>query len=78
MEQKNVVELDVRPLLREKKEPFQVIMETVSQLKPEDTFILHAIFNPVPLLGVMKSKGYDSKVEQLEEDHFVITFTKAG
>ena len=54
-----VVELDVRPQLREKQEPFQIIMDTVKTLHEEDTFILHATFKPTPLLGLMKTKGYD-------------------
>lgn len=74
----NIVELDVRPILREKKEPFAQIMEAVSSLKPTDVFVLHATFNPVPLLSVMKGKGYDSEVKEVEAEHFIITFTKKG
>jgi hypothetical protein len=71
----NVVELDVREQLRNKEEPFPIIMGAVSKLGSDDTFILHTTFNPVPLLNVMKGKGFDNKVEELEPEHFVITFT---
>ncbi|MBP1932705.1 DUF2249 domain-containing protein [Ammoniphilus resinae] len=77
MEQ-NIVELDVRPILLAKQEPFQVIMETVEKLKPTDVFVMHATFNPTPLLNVMKSKGYANSVECKAEDHYVITFTREG
>ncbi len=70
----NIVELDVRPQLKQKMEPFQIIMDAVKGLTPEDTFVLHATFKPTPLLGVMKTKGYTSKSEQLEKDHWVVTF----
>lgn len=70
----NIVELDVRPYLRKKVEPFQIIMDTVKKLKKEDTFVLHATFKPTPLLGVMKTKGFVSKTEQLDKDHWVVTF----
>jgi uncharacterized protein (DUF2249 family) len=70
----NIVELDVRPYLLKKIEPFQVIMDAVNKLEPSDTFILHATFKPTPLLGVMKTKGYNNQVEQLEKDHWVVTF----
>jgi uncharacterized protein (DUF2249 family) len=69
-----VVELDVRPHLRKKLEPFQIIMEAVKDLGPDDTFVLHATFKPTPLLGVLMTKGYANKAEQLEKDHWKVTF----
>ena len=69
-----IVELDVRPYLRKKLEPFKLIMETVKSLGPEDTFVLHATFKPTPLLGVMKTKGFAYKTENLAKDHWVVTF----
>src|SRR5690606_27218966 len=68
------VELDVRPYLRKKLEPFQLIMDTVKSLGPEDTFVLHATFNPTPLLGIMKMKGFAYKAEPLAKDHWRVTF----
>lgn len=68
------VELDVRPYLRKKLEPFQLIMDTVKSLGPEDTFVLHATFKPTPLLGIMKMKGFAYKTEQLDKDHWRVTF----
>jgi len=68
------VELDVRPYLRKKLEPFQVIMEAVKGLHKEDTFVLHATFKPTPLLGLMRTKGYVNKVEHVGDDHWTVTF----
>ena len=71
------VELDVRPMLRNKQEPFQVIMEAVKDLNEKgDTLVLHATFRPEPLLGVMQRKGFAHQVEKLEDDHWVVTFTR--
>lgn len=69
-----MIELDVRPYLRKKLEPFQVIMDTVKTLTKEDTFVLHATFKPTPLLGLMKTKGYLHTVNQIEPDHWTVTF----
>lgn len=69
-----IVELDVRPHLRKKLEPFQIIMDTVKTLTKEDTFVLHATFKPTPLLGLMRTKGYVNKVEQIEPEHWTVTF----
>ena len=68
------VELDVREQLRNKQEPFQLIMDTVKTLQKEDIFVLHATFKPTPLLGLMKVKGFTNEIEQLEKDHWVVIF----
>lgn len=72
----NIVELDVREDLRNKMEPFHKIMDAVTSLGPEDTFVLHATIKPVPLFAVMKGKGYKHEAEQLADDHWKITFTR--
>lgn len=76
MERKDahVVELDVRPYLRNKLEPFQVIMDTVGKLEKDDVFVLHATFKPTPLFGVLKIKGFAGKAEQVGKDHWISTF----
>jgi uncharacterized protein (DUF2249 family) len=70
----NVVELDVRPHLRKKLEPFQVIMDTVKRLDKNDIFVLHATFKPTPLFGVLKMKGLTGKAEQVAQEHWISTF----
>lgn len=68
------VELDVRPHLKKKLEPFQIIMETVKTLEKDDTFLLHATFKPTPLLGLMKTKGFHNKCVKVGDDHWTVTF----
>lgn len=72
----NVVELDVRPQLRNKLEPFQLIMETVKSLDKDDIFVLHATFKPTPLFGVLKLKGLAGKAEQVGQEHWISTFVR--
>jgi len=69
-----VVELDVRPHLRKKLEPFQLIMNHVKQLDKNDIFILHATFKPTPLFGVLKMKGLVGKAELAAKEHWISTF----
>lgn len=71
-----IVELDVREDLMKKIEPFQKIMEAISSLKENDTFILHAPFKPVPLFAVMKAKGFSHEEEEIEKKHWKVTFVK--
>ncbi len=72
----HVVELDVRPHLRNKLEPFQIIMDTVGKLEKDDIFVLHATFKPTPLFGVLKIKGFAGKAEQFGKDHWISTFVR--
>mgnify|MGYP001201132839 CR=1 FL=1 len=69
-----IVELDVRSHLRNKLEPFQLIMDAVKTVGPLDTFVLHATFKPTPLLGLMKMKGFAHRAERLAADHWKVTF----
>lgn len=71
----NIVELDVREQLRNKLEPFQLIMDTVKKLGPDDIFVLHATFKPTPLHGLLKMRGFAGKsVKQDDPDHWISTF----
>lgn len=72
----NLVQLDVRPQLRQKIEPFQMIMDTVKKLHKDDALVLHATFKPTPLLGLLKLKGYINHVEKKANDHWIVTFVK--
>lgn len=72
------VELDVREDLARKEDPFHKIMAVVSDLQKGDVFVLHAPFKPVPLLNVLKGKGFEHDIEELDSKHFKVTFTKSG
>jgi uncharacterized protein (DUF2249 family) len=72
------VELDVREDLAKKEDPFHKIMGVVGDLKQGDVFVLHAPFKPTPLLNVLKGKGFEHEIEELESKHFKVTFTKSG
>ncbi|PTQ52270.1 MAG: hypothetical protein HSCHL_0634 [Hydrogenibacillus schlegelii] len=72
----NTIELDVRPYLRKKLEPFQLIMEHVARLEPDDVLLLHTTFKPTPLLGLMRAKGYHYSVQKKARDHWLIAFSR--
>lgn len=71
-----IIELDVREDLNNKLDPFQKIMESISGLQENDTFILHASFKPVPLFAVLKAKGFTHESEEIEKKYWKITFVK--
>ena len=69
-----MVDLDVRPILRDGGEPFSLIMETATQVPPGGIFRLRATFKPLPLFGVMKMKGWDHWTEFGAGDDWRIWF----
>lgn len=70
----NKVELDVREELRSKRDPFEIIMGAVKKMDKDDLLVLHATIKPVPLLGLMKLKGYTGKSDRVAPDHWVTRF----
>lgn len=54
---------DARPLLARGEEPLPEIMKRVRKLKPEEGLIVHAPFLPSPLIELLGSQGFASKVE---------------
>lgn len=76
MENQSFFELDVREDLEQKNDPFEKIMGAVKGLQDGQGLILHAIFNPAPLHKVMERKGFDNKVEQIDDKHWKVTYSK--
>lgn len=70
----NVVELDVRPILKSGGEPFKVIMEAVGKTKADGAFRLRATFEPKPLFRVLGNQGWKYWVEYGAGDDWMIWF----
>ena len=70
-----LVELDVRAVLRDGGEPFPLIMQTVAGLKAGQSLRLIANFRPVPLLQVMQKKGFSFKDREISNGDWEVIFT---
>ena len=68
------IELDVRPTLRAGGEPFQQIMQAVATLAPGQGLRLLATFKPVPLFGVLGSKGFSHEAKELDGGDWEVLF----
>lgn len=66
MERSNIVELDVRPILKGGVDPFKTIMDKLKELNDDQTLLVINSFEPVPLLNILKNKGYEYEVERPE------------
>ncbi|MDH5751203.1 MAG: DUF2249 domain-containing protein [Deltaproteobacteria bacterium] len=74
-EEDNTSHLDVRELLEAGGEPYNCIMSCVNQLKDGDTMVLHALFEPIPLLLVLDQMGLDAQPEKVDEEHWKVRIT---
>lgn len=74
VESDRIRDLDVRKQLREGGEPFERIMAAVSELPPDGILRVRAIFEPEPLYGIMKGRGFRHWTEKLGEEDWRVWF----
>lgn len=72
------VDVDVRPILRAGGEPFSVIMQAVENLEPGQGIRLFATFKPIPLFGVMGSRGFNHEAIELDDGEWEVLFRPSG
>ena len=75
MDKTKIVDLDVRPILESGVDPFNVIMDTLKTINDDETLKIINTFEPIPLLNILKGKGYDYESER-PEDGVVYTFLR--
>lgn len=73
-----VTRLDVRPTLAAGQEPFSTIMAAVESLPADGVLELTAPFEPLPLYGVLESRGFVHRTAVLGPQEFVVEFIPTG
>jgi len=66
MRKETIVDLDVRPILAGGVDPFEAIMAKLKTINDGDTLRIINTFEPIPLLNILKKKGYDYQTERPE------------
>lgn len=72
------IDIDVRPLLRAGEEPLSAIMGALDRLEPGQGLRLYATFKPIPLFGVMASRGFANEATELDGGEWEVRFTPAA
>lgn len=72
------IDVDVRPILRAGGEPFSVIMQAVEELEPGQGLRLFATFKPIPLFGVLGSRGFSHEAIELDDGEWEVRFRPGG
>lgn len=79
MKNKTIITLDVRPILDRGVDPFNAIMEELKKLnETEETLKIINTFEPIPLLNILKKKGYEYETERPEDGEVHTYLTKTG
>jgi uncharacterized protein (DUF2249 family) len=73
-----IVTLDVREDIRNGREPFGKIMQTVAGLKDDEQLRVIAPFEPAPLYAVLAQRGYAHQSKATAEGDFEVLFTRGS
>ena len=65
---------DVRPLLKRGEEPLPQILKRVQALSEDKGIIIIAPFLPSPLIELLGSQGFQSKVERGDAGSWIVYF----
>jgi Uncharacterized conserved protein (DUF2249) len=65
---------DVRDLIRRGVEPFQEIRKRVDALQPDEGLVVVAPFLPSPLVEMLRSEGFASRVERGQGSDWMVYF----
>lgn len=69
-----IKQLDVRPVLAEGNDPLKLILKEVRQLKKDEILCIVNTFEPVPLMKLLREKGFLSFAEHIVEGVDIRTY----
>ena len=72
----NIVSLDVRPTIEAGGDPFGTIMGAIKKMDDAETLQIINVFEPTPLIGILKGKGYKTWTDKISEEEYHTYFTK--
>ena len=68
--------LDVRELLDSGGEPYEIIMSCVLQIDAGDLLVLHAPFEPKPLMRQVRGMGLRARSARVDVDHWTLDISR--
>ncbi len=74
----STVTLDVREDIRNGREPFGRIMQTVAALKPHEQLLLIAPFEPAPLYAVLAQQGFSHQSTPTAHGDWEVLFIRGA
>jgi len=77
-EPNNYLELDVRPILAQDKDPLKEILACINKLDENQGLKLINTFEPMPLIYLLGNKGFTHRVEFVDDNTVITRFNKAS
>jgi uncharacterized protein (DUF2249 family) len=71
---KMTVSLDVRDDIRNGRDPFDRIMDTVADLRPDQNLVVVAPFEPIPLQAILSHQGFSHQGQPTPSGDWQVTF----
>lgn len=75
-EARNIIDLDVRPVIESGKDPLRMIQQKVSELQPGQVLKIINTFEPTPLIQLLGKQGFESYTDTIETDLIYTYFFK--
>lgn len=76
LDEKKIVDLDVRDILKDGKDPFNIIMDTLAGLANDSVLKIINTFEPTPLISILSKKGYLHNTVVIEKQLVYTYFIK--
>jgi uncharacterized protein (DUF2249 family) len=76
LNQSKIKVLDVRETIQSGADPFSDIMEALKNLKEDAVLKLINVFEPIPIIKVLKEKGYTVWTKRIDEEEYHTFFKK--
>jgi uncharacterized protein (DUF2249 family) len=70
------IELDVRPIFERGETPCVAIEDAAAQVRPGQSLVLRAPFEPVPLYAKLRRDGFSNESKQMDDGSWRIEFRK--
>lgn len=64
VKKEKIISFDVRPIIEKGQDPFKEIMEKIKNIQQNETLEIINSFEPIPLINLLKSKGFESGTER--------------
>lgn len=74
LSENDIIELDVRPIIEGGKDPFNVIMEKIDDVKQNHALKLINSFEPIPLMQILSKQGFEVHSESQDENTVITWF----
>jgi len=72
----HIIELDVRSTIESGADPFKEIMQSIKKLNDKETLKVVNVFEPIPLINILREKGYKTWTDKIYENEYHTYFTK--